>query len=189
MSLHLDLPPFPSGLTFIEADPRWAKIGTRRSIEKASIVIDHCTDSGRRTLPEQVHQWAIEDGSLGFPYHFLVGGKGEVYGGRDLDRVGAHCRGHNYHSVGVCHAGTLNRRLAWDGPLGFSDEQFEASILLHWWLAKALPHFDGHPDQVHGHKEFNLGKTCPDFEVGEKIMPELSIRLGWDGAPVEPSVP
>ena len=43
-------------------------------------------------------------------YHFYITSDGEIHRGRPLEQVGAHCRNHNRHSVGVCYEGGLDRR-------------------------------------------------------------------------------
>ena len=41
-------------------------------------------------------------------YHFYITRDGEIHRGRPLEQVGAHCRNHNRHSVGVCYEGGLD---------------------------------------------------------------------------------
>lgn len=40
-------------------------------------------------------------------YHFYITRDGEIHAGRPLEQVGAHCRGHNRHSIGICYEGGL----------------------------------------------------------------------------------
>ena len=41
-------------------------------------------------------------------YHFYITRDGEIHRGRALEKIGAHCRNHNAHSVGVCYEGGLD---------------------------------------------------------------------------------
>lgn len=41
-------------------------------------------------------------------YHYYVERDGTVHCGRDEQEVGAHCRSHNTHSIGVCYEGGLD---------------------------------------------------------------------------------
>lgn len=41
-------------------------------------------------------------------YHYYITRDGAVHKGRALERVGAHCKGHNKHSIGVCYEGGLD---------------------------------------------------------------------------------
>ena len=34
-------------------------------------------------------------------YHFYLTRDGEIHRGRPLDKIGAHCQGHNRHSIGI----------------------------------------------------------------------------------------
>ena len=38
-------------------------------------------------------------------YHYIIEGDGKVEYGRPISRIGAHCRGHNRESLGVCVVG------------------------------------------------------------------------------------
>ena len=40
-------------------------------------------------------------------YHFYITRDGEIHAGRPLEQVGAHCRGHNRHRIGICYEGGL----------------------------------------------------------------------------------
>ena len=41
-------------------------------------------------------------------YHFYITRNGEIHRGRALEKVGAHCRDHNTHSIGICYEGGLD---------------------------------------------------------------------------------
>ena len=41
-------------------------------------------------------------------YHYYITRDGTVYRGRPLEQVGAHCRNHNRHSIGICYEGGLD---------------------------------------------------------------------------------
>ena len=41
-------------------------------------------------------------------YHFYLTRDGEIHRGRPLDKIGAHCQGHNRHSIGICYEGGLD---------------------------------------------------------------------------------
>lgn len=85
-------------------------------------LIVHCsaTPNGRWTTTADVDRWHAERGfnrrpcwrarqnmSLGaIGYHFLLYTNGAIATGRHLDEVGAHARGYNAHSIGICMVGT-----------------------------------------------------------------------------------
>ena len=43
-------------------------------------------------------------------YHYYITRDGRVHPGRPLSAEGAHCFGHNRHSIGVCYEGGLDAR-------------------------------------------------------------------------------
>ncbi|MCY6355393.1 N-acetylmuramoyl-L-alanine amidase [Clostridium sp. ZS2-4] len=53
-----------------------------------------------------IHKWHIYDnGWSGIGYHFFITKDGQVYRGRPEDSIGAHCKGHNSYTLGVCVQG------------------------------------------------------------------------------------
>lgn len=151
-----------------------SKCGLYRTLDRITEVIFHCADAGRSVTLEQIHKWHLQLGWAGFAYNFFIDGAATVWIGRPLNRIGAHCKGHNTRSVGICLAGTNNPKRAWGGPLGFSQDQFQAAVRLTDHLALTLPRFNGLPRQIKGHRDYNPHKTCPDFEVKERIVPMVT---------------
>lgn len=43
-------------------------------------------------------------------YHFYIRTNGHIFLGRDLKYIGAHCKGANYYSIGVCLAGNFEKQ-------------------------------------------------------------------------------
>lgn len=43
-------------------------------------------------------------------YHYYIRRDGTVLGTRSLELPGAHCRGHNKYSIGICYEGGLDAR-------------------------------------------------------------------------------
>ena len=75
-----------------------------------------------------------------------------------LDTVGAHCKGHNSKSIGICYIGGVEE----DGktPKDTRTEKQKDSLLL---LLKTLK--KSHPDAtIHGHRDF-ANKACPSFDA------------------------
>lgn len=76
-------------------------------------------------------------------------------------RWGAHCLGHNAHSIGVCYIGGLDRdgKTPKDTRTGSQKLALEALVQL---LQLNYP-----VATVHGHKEF-ANKACPCFDVEQE---------------------
>lgn len=121
-----------------------------RAIRKHII---HCSASVRGDVAE-IRRWHLARGWKDIGYHFVIRPDGDMEVGRTLDMIGAHCEGQNTDSVGTCLVG-INR---------FSPLQFDALRRVHAMLKSLFPGLT-----VHGHRDFNPHKTCPNFEVKDVL--------------------
>ena len=127
----------------------------------------HCsaTPEGKFLSAEACRQDHIQHrGFRDIGYHFYITRDGEICQGRPLEKVGAHCRDHNTHSIGICYEGGLDiagrpqdtRTLAQRGSL----------LALLRELRKRFP-----KALIVGHHDLNPMKECPCFncikEYGE----------------------
>ena len=53
----------------------------------------------------EIERWHLERGFLAIGYHFVISPTGRVFRGRPVDRMGAHVKGHNRGTVGICLMG------------------------------------------------------------------------------------
>lgn len=125
-------------------------------------IIVHCayTPPNMDIGAKEIDEWHRKRGWLGIGYHAVIRRSGEVEMGRPLDRTGAHVRGMNSVSRGICLVGGMNRSK--DGPaLNFTDEQFESlRNLIDEWKRDYYP-----IAKVAGHTDFDKHKTCPNFDA------------------------
>jgi N-acetyl-anhydromuramyl-L-alanine amidase AmpD len=84
-------------------------------------------------------------------YHYFIQSSGKIELGRDLDIMGAHCRGENTNSIGICLSGNEKN--------DFTGDQFIALTRLLQALVLLFPGVT-----IHGHNEF-ANKSCPVFDV------------------------
>tara|TARA_R110000803_G_scaffold61547_5_gene121451 strand:- start:727 stop:1140 length:414 start_codon:yes stop_codon:yes gene_type:complete len=132
-----------------------------RNIDK---LIIHC--SATRECDDSVNasvidRWHKARGWKGCGYHFIVLIDGTIETGRMIDKVGAHVKGMNKSSIGICYIGGLER----DGKTPKdtrTPEQKESLLLLIKTLNKIYPEAT-----LHGHNEFS-NKACPSFDVQSK---------------------
>lgn len=107
-------------------------------------------------------------------YHFVITRKGTIELGRDIDAVGAHVKGYNRISVGVCMVGGVSE----DGKAedNYTDEQWRAADTLSNLLqlknpeAELVGHRDLSPD-LDGDgviKKHEWTKQCPCFSVRKR---------------------
>ena len=128
-----------------------------RRIDKL-IVHGTATPEGRPVTVEEVDRWHKARGFECIGYHYLVTLDGQIHAGRPLERIGAHTKGHNANSVGVCYVGGM----AGDGHTP-KDTRTPAQRQALRRLVSALQTlFPG--ATVHGHSEF-AAKACPCFNV------------------------
>lgn len=127
-----------------------------RTIDK---IIIHCSDTpdGRAVTVDEIRRWHKERGFSDIGYHYVIMLDGSVCDGRPLEQAGAHCKGQNAHSIGICYVGgcDLNRR-----PKDTrTDAQKTAMAGLIRELKRRFP-----TATIHGHNEF-ANKACPSFDV------------------------
>lgn len=131
-------------------------------MRKITEIIIHCsaTPEGRPVSVADIDRWHRARGFDSIGYHFLVELDGRVSAGRQLDRQGAHCLGHNARSVGICYAGGL----ATDGKTPKDTRTPAQRSALRMLVADMRRRFPG--ATVHAHREF-AAKACPCFDISE----------------------
>ena len=108
-----------------------------------------------------IDRWHREKGWMMIGYHKVIKRDGTVEDGRPLSKSGAHVRGMNRTSIGICLIGGMNRSK--DGPeINYTDEQMKSLRNLLNDLRKDYP-----IAKVRGHTDFDKGKTCPNFDAGK----------------------
>jgi N-acetylmuramoyl-L-alanine amidase len=133
------------------------------SVREITEVIVHCaaTPEGKPFTVDDVRRWHRQQGWTDVGYHYLIGLRGELWLGRDVDIQGAHCAagGHNRKSIGVCYIGGVAR----DGktPKDTRTPEQKATLLkLLMDLRKLYPGM-----RIYGHHDFERGKACPSFDA------------------------
>lgn len=123
-------------------------------------IIIHCsaTRASMDIGVDEIRPWHKARGFSDIGYHRVVRRDGVKEDGRDLNIVGAHVRGRNTNSIGICLVGGVKE----DGVSpedNFTDAQWD-SLRSMLKMYKALI-----PDvKIHGHNEF-ANKACPCFDV------------------------
>ena len=132
-----------------------------RTISK---IIVHCsaTAEGRDFTVDDIRRWHLQRGFSDIGYHYVIYRDGSVHAGRPLEKVGAHCLGHNAHSVGVCYIGGL----AADGKSPKDTRTAAQKSAIATLIAELRGRFPG--ATVHGHNEFAT-KACPCFDVRKEF--------------------
>lgn len=76
-------------------------MSTRKVTER---IILHHADASKCTV-EDIDRWHKNNGWCKIGYHFFIDKAGNIYRGREEDKVGAHAYGANYNSIGICFEG------------------------------------------------------------------------------------
>lgn len=96
-------------------------------------------------------------------YHFVVGVNGALWTGRHLDEIGAHVKGFNQKSIGICLIGTDKFTLSqWE-----TLKENVTALRQKFPLAKIVGHRDLSPDRDGDGKVERAEwlKDCPNFDV------------------------
>lgn len=130
-------------------------------MRKINRIIIHCsaTPEGRDVSVDDIRRMHVkENGWADIGYHYVITIDGVIHAGRPIELPGAHCRGCNATSIGICYIGGVAR----DGisPRDTrTPAQREALVSLVRQLRSMFP-----DASVHGHNEF-AAKDCPSFNV------------------------
>ena len=129
-------------------------------MRKINEIIVHCaaTREGRDFTVEDITRWHKARGFATIGYHYVIYRDGSIHEGRPLEQIGAHCVGHNKHSIGICYIGGC----ASDGKTPKdtrTSEQKEALLSLLRRLKARFPNAT-----IHGHRDF-AAKACPSFDA------------------------
>lgn len=126
-------------------------------------IILHCsaTVEGNDYSVDTIRVWHKKRGWSDIGYHWVIRLDGTIEVGRPLEKSGAHTKGENKDSVGVCYIGGLDE----DGkPKDTMNPEQEKA-----WRMIVLSLRTLYGDlTIHGHNEFS-NKACPSFIVKEKF--------------------
>ena len=148
-------------------------------MRKIDLLVVHCS-----ATPPNI-DWGVDEirdlhvnefGWSDIGYHYVIKRDGTREVGRTEARIGAHCKGHNANSIGICLVGGVDEN--GDGENNFTDYQMDE---LHFLLkelieqrhpeAKVLGHRDLSPDADGDGivEEHEWLKECPCFDVREDL--------------------
>jgi len=128
-------------------------------------IIIHCsaTPEGRDVKAADIKRWHVEgNGWSDIGYHYVVDIDGCVEGGRPIDRQGAHVKGHNKDSIGICYVGGMDKDMNPKDTMTDSQEHAVRELIY------AIRMVTDNDISIHGHNEFST-KACPSFKVSEKF--------------------
>ena len=121
--------------------------------DQIKLLIVHCSDTPDDIdiNARHIHKMHLDFGWDGIGYHKVICRDGLVENGRPEYWIGAHVRGKNRSSLGVCLVGRNK----------FTKKQYNSleKVLRQWKKNYPLSRIVGHSSSTETHK------TCPNFDV------------------------
>lgn len=128
-----------------------------RAMRKIKKLILHVSDSPD-TMDvgvKQIREWHVKgNGWSDIGYHVVIRRDGSLELGRPYDVVGAHTKGHNTDSIGICWVGRVKPSIA----------QYQSLVNTFKVLMAAHGLKLG---DIYGHTELNAGKSCPNLDMNK----------------------
>lgn len=133
--------------------------------KRTTLLVIHCS----ATPPTvdigavEIDRWHRAKGWASIGYHYVIRRDGTLQPGRDPRSIGAHAKGHNAESVGICLIGGVTEQGEPDS--NFTYAQFKClKELLTELHDLSYPH-----STVIGHNEVST-KACPSFDVQQWLV-------------------
>lgn len=146
-------------------------------MRKIDYIVIHCsaTKEGENFSAKDIDRWHRKRGYRSIGYHYVIRLDGTLESGRPEEQVGAHVKGYNARSIGVCYIGGLSRTAE---P---KDTRTDAQKSMLRWLveklkqkypkAQVVGHRDLSPDRNGNGKvdKWEWLKACPSFDVKTEL--------------------
>ena len=136
-----------------EGKYKWSGSLSKRMATKY-LILHHRAGNGDA---QSIHKTHLANGWSGIGYHFYVRKNGDIFYGRPVETVGAHCTGFNANSIGVCFEGDFQNET-------MSEKQLNAGRELIAYIKEVYRGIE-----VKKHEDFNStlcpGKNFPFKEI------------------------
>lgn len=129
------------------------------------LIVVHCaaTKPSMDVGVEEIRVWHKARKFTDIGYHLVIRRDGTLEKGREIEKMGAHAKGFNDYSIGVCLVGGLSER--GKAQNNFTKDQFET---LRGTLTTLAALYND-PD-ILGHRDLpGVSKACPCFDVVEWV--------------------
>ena len=120
------------------------------------IIVHHSASPREATTRHMIEEWHRANGWKGIGYHWVIEGDGLRYATRSMEIAGAHARGANHDSIGICTVGNNCE----------PDERWtpQQEDTLRALIGELLSRFG--PLDIIGHRDVPGAKTlCPGIDV------------------------
>lgn len=129
-------------------------------------IIIHCTGNTAtsKITVADIRRYHIKERHFAdIGYHFVIYANGKIEEGRPVSKSGAHCKGHNAHSIGISYIGGLLR----NGKPADTRTQAQKTSLVE--LIRKLKSRFPSITKVSGHRDY-ANKACPCFNAHAELQ-------------------
>lgn len=132
-------------------------------MRKITEIIVHCsaTGEGKDFHAADIDRWHKLQGWAEIGYHWVVRLDGTIEKGRSEKIAGAHCKGHNAHSIGICYIGGCEAHS--QNPKDTRTPAQRAALIS--LLKELRTRYPG--ATIHGHRDY-AAKACPSFDAAKE---------------------
>lgn len=134
-------------------------------------IVVHCaaTPEGKHFDVKDIDAWHKKRGWSGIGYHYVILLDGTVEKGRPVERQGAHVRGRNKNTIGICYIGGVAK----DGKTAKDTRTPAQKVAMKALLEELL---EEHPkvSKISGHNQY-AAKACPSFNAKDEYK-ALTVR-------------
>jgi N-acetylmuramoyl-L-alanine amidase len=120
-------------------------------------LIVHCsaTPPSMDIGAKEIKKWHVDGNKWSdIGYHYVIRRSGMIEPGRPISKPGAHAKGYNGDSIGVCLVGGVDS--LGQSEFNYTFNQMAAlRTVIEAWKGK----------QVFGHRDLDSSKDCPCFDV------------------------
>ncbi len=134
-------------------------------MRKITQIIIHCsaTQEGANFNVEDIRRWHKQRGFRDIGYHYVITLEGNIQLGRPIQEPGAHARGNNQHSIGICYIGGLDKNLK---PK--DTRTIYQKLALKLLISGLKEKFTD--AEILGHRDLpNVTKACPSFDAKKEF--------------------
>lgn len=132
-------------------------------MRKINMIVVHCTATrcNQNYTVEQLYHDHVEVNHWRFiGYHFYIRRDGTVIATRPLERMGAHARGYNAYSIGICYEGGLDAQGHFADTRTPAQKQSMQNLILRLKRQFLSIH------EIVGHRDLpGVQKACPCFDA------------------------
>lgn len=140
-------------------------------MRKINLIVIHssATPSDRDIGVEVIRKWHTDSKPHGrgwsdIGYHYVIRRNGRIEAGRPVEIAGAHAKGHNRNSIGICMVGGADNNLHAED--NFTTVQEHSMEILINFLTNI---YEIDVYSVVGHRDLNDKTECPSFDVKSSV--------------------